>query len=411
LAEELILLRNNQRICVVCSNILKANLRLQPYRYILEVSLGLSEQNFDVTIITNGNNEEPTKIHGLPVIQLPTVQLSYWKSSRLLNETIKQINPSCVLWHVSLSSFVHQDFSRIESKPIIGIFTSPIYSFSEILRPGIKKLLTDLPFTVLNITTSLVPRDWLPNSFQKSGFHCFVVQTQSTRLTLQKENLWKGDIEVISPGVDEIWSTSSDLKNSHARICLGYKENDIVVVYHSSPQPLRGITVLLEAAAMANKENRSIHLLILSRRNPGKLDRRAELLNTLVKNEPYSKFTKVIEGFLSPEELARYIQASDIVALPFELVPADAPLSLLEVLAMGKPLITTKVACLPELAQKGKHYLVEPSDSQSLKLGLLEAVNDLVEQRVVACDKLPRKIKVRDWDQVGSDWSRLIRSI
>jgi glycosyltransferase involved in cell wall biosynthesis len=132
--------------------------------------------------------------------------------------------------------------------------------------------------------------------------------------------------------------------------------------------------------------------------------------------------------------------ATDIVALPFELVPADAPLSILEAQALGKPIVTTRVASLPEMAAAGVSYLAEPADPVSLAQALLEAAVDLGRQQsedslavarepldslavacrpldslAVACRPLepPEQDKrmIRSWRKVGEEWSQLVQAL
>jgi glycosyltransferase involved in cell wall biosynthesis len=114
----------------------------------------------------------------------------------------------------------------------------------------------------------------------------------------------------------------------------------------------------------------------------------------------------MVSGYLSQKQLVGYVAASDIVALPFILVPSDAPLSLLEAHALGKPVVTTNVACLPELAGQGIGYLAQPANPVSLADALAQAAETLPTQR----DKMQMpKPPIRRWQEVGHEWEHFIQ--
>ncbi|MGE5223694.1 MAG: hypothetical protein ACM3PY_14750, partial [Omnitrophica WOR_2 bacterium] len=68
---------------------------------------------------------------GLHLIRLNSVASSRWKINQGLAGAIQQANPDVVLWHVGLSSFLHQALCRQVDRPSIGIFTSPIYRWKD----------------------------------------------------------------------------------------------------------------------------------------------------------------------------------------------------------------------------------------------------------------------------------------
>jgi glycosyltransferase involved in cell wall biosynthesis len=58
--------------------------------------------------------------------------------------------------------------------------------------------------------------------------------------------------------------------------------------------------------------------------------------------------------------------AGDAVCLPFELLPSDVPLSILEAMALKQSVITTYVACIPELVGNDRGFLIPPASVSSL---------------------------------------------
>jgi glycosyltransferase involved in cell wall biosynthesis len=101
-----------------------------------------------------------------------------------------------------------------------------------------------------------------------------------------------------------------------------------------------------------------------------------------------------------------------MIALPFELVPSDAPLSLLEVKALGKPIITTNLACIPELVANARSYLAFPSNPISLAAAIKSAAEYITSLEKADKSKIIEELKVslRSWHQMGIEWSNLIDS-
>ncbi len=52
--------------------------------------------------------------------------------------------------------------------------------------------------------------------------------------------------------------------------------------------------------------------------------------------------------------------------MPFKITLSEPPIAILEAMALGKPVVTTKTGCLPELVTSNRGILVEPADQQQL---------------------------------------------
>ena len=74
----------------------------------------------------------------------------------------------------------------------------------------------------------------------------------------------------------------------------------------------------------------------------------------------------MVEGFLPKRSLIRMVASCDLIALPFEIITSDVPLSVLETVALGVPIISTNVACIPELIPRNSGFLIEPGNVELL---------------------------------------------
>jgi glycosyltransferase involved in cell wall biosynthesis len=381
---------------------------MQPWRYLYEVCRGLAEQGYAVTIISDGSNDGQNceSASDIPLIHLPSVRNPLWRLNAPLQEKLANLAPDVILWHVGLISFLHQRLEVLHNIPVVGIFTSPVYSFNDLARLGIRKIMGGYNLTALHLLGTLLPKRLLREFISYNKLTSLVVQTETTRQHLLEHELWLDGIQVIPPGIDECWRVSTNPAKDEFRKSLGYQPDDLVIVYFGSPNPLRGLPALLKAFNIARKTNPLLKLLVLSRRHPGELEREKAALSKLVSANKFHQDIFIIDGFMEQVDLILYVAAADIVALPFELVPSDAPLSLSEASALGKPVVTTNVACLPEIVSNTQHYLAEPSNPGSLSQALSKAAQHLRQ-----CEIHEDNSSTRSWSEMAGEWNQLVQNL
>lgn len=403
-------------VCLISSGLAEGHTRLQPWRYLYEVARQLAAQGHAVTTISDGGGQSPThdQLDGVAVQRVPTVSNPRWRANPLLQAAIQSIRPEVILWHLGLTSFLHQRLDRWPQISLVGIFPGLIYRPYELLRLGPRRILKGYRLSAIHVLGTLVPKALLRRSVQDGVPKCLVALTQTTGQRLIASGLPQASVKVIPPGVDGIWSTYQHNGNSESVATLGFDEGDTIIIYFGSPAPLRGLRTLIRALKIARRSDPSLRLLVLNRRRANELSREDAQLRRWVSQSGISQHVKVISGYLDRETLIRHVAASDVVALPFELVPADAPLSLLEVQALGKPVVITRVACLPELAAGGTSYLAEPADPASLARALRQAAAELRSaggRNKVVDERSVHRPQVRTWQQMGEEWSHLIQSL
>jgi len=452
--------RKSHKICLISSGMIEKNIRLQPWRYLHETAQQLIQQGHHVTVLSDGNNAENRSkdfdediVAGLPIQRLPSVGRSriYFPrliggrrgSNKALTKAIETINPDIILWHVGITSFLHQQIGGWPDVPVIGVLTSPMYELADLWRMGVRKIIKNRDLSAMHVAGTLLPRKIITSVLNSGKLEKVVVQTQTMHKQLLALGVHQSRIAVIAPGVDKEWfrtvpdsasgsASGSEPDSSHALRCpkidesrktLGYGFADKVILYYGSPAPLRGLHTLIRATEIAHEQDKSIRLLVLSRRHADQLMSEDEELRALLSRSDIQAYTQIVDGFLEPETLVEFVATADIVALPFELVPSDAPLSLLESKALGKPIVTTNLACLPELAAGGTHYIAEPSDAVSLAQALLQAVADLPasrtedershtgSQQLASSAVTEHKTPLRRWGKVGEEWSHLIQTL
>ena len=116
---------------------------------------------------------------------------------------------------------------------------------------------------------------------------------------------------------------------------------------------------------LLEENNSSVRYLTLKDvLNRGKDDPELKTAKALISHSKI--ITKIFSKIFTRSEIKNFIALTNVVVLPFKLVPSDNPLSILEVMAQGKTVISTKLDGIPELLENGKGYLINPNDPKDL---------------------------------------------
>lgn len=405
-------------ICLISSGINRLQVPLQPWRYLYEVARQLANQGHKVTILTDRNAAgNPVEVTGeLRVRQLNSIKQLRWWRNRPLNQVIASLQPDVLLWHIGITSFLYQRFSVPTTVPVLGVFTSPLYTASELATIGWCRLLRSYRLSGMHLMSTFAPRPFLRRMARcQPQLSELVVQTERTRRRLLHSGIWTRPVQVIPPGVDSIWrSTSAEGKPAATRKRLGMAPSDQIIVYFGPPSPLRGVHTLIAAFALLRGQHPDARLLILSRSQNGETGRQERRLLSQCVELGIQPYVRLVHGFLVQETLVDYVRASDVVALPFELVSSDAPLSLLEACAMGKRIVTTPVSGLPDAALTASKFVSEPGNIVSLAQALHHALLDLPcwpWRPAQGSSLLQEGPLISSWQQVGARWSQLIQDL
>jgi len=364
------------RVCLVSHGLVKHNCRLQPWRYLLDTALALATAAHDVTLVSDGlpGPDSEETLCGLSPVRVARRIGGFGNAGHDLAVTVNGLSPDVVLWHVGLTSFLYPHLVKDISAPVVGIFTSPVYRPGEILHLSPFKLVQGYGLSALHVLGLVVPGTLIRGALQSGRLRYLVVECETTRRRLVQRGVPGDRIVVARPTIDEAWFGARALEEELAdiRSDLGLSDRDIVVGYFGPPDPLRGLPVLVEAVGMARQENSRLKMLALSRRRAGEPNRWHKRVDRL----DADGWMQVVTGFLPQDRLVRMLHACDLIALPFEVVPSDAPLSVLEAMALGKPVVTTDIACLPELVPDSAGVCVEPGSVDRLAEAILSLAKD-----------------------------------
>lgn len=352
------------KVCIVCYGFREHNIRLQPWRYISEIASGLLIRNFDVTIITDGSSERHY-INGIPTIHVGKLRKFPFQSNNELVSLIKSEKPDVILWSISALDYLYLNLFKQIDAPVIGMFTGPIYRLLDITRIGTREILKNIRFLSAHIFYASLPSLFIREVVNSTQFNKIFVMSRKNKEIITEMGGDQNKVVHIPAGIDEYdFEISQDYNSIISKYNLD--ESSFNILYFGSPLTIRGIDSLIKAVSKVKNEYPHVKLLILSRRRDDELSREELDAHNLILKLYLEKNVQIISGFLEKDEVKKFIGFSDLIALPFKIVPSDVPTSILESMALGKAVISTAVDGIPELLEDGRGFVVKQNNEEDL---------------------------------------------
>lgn len=167
-----------------------------------------------------------------------------------------------------------------------------------------------------------------------------------------------------------------------ARQALGLAADQQVALFFGYIREYKGLDLLLEAWPTVQEQQKDTRLVIAG--DPVRLSasRRAEL-------EEQAETVGAVHhfGYVPFEDVARYFAAADVLVMPYRHISQSGVLYL--ALALGVPVLATRVGALPEMLVDGESaVLVPPESPDALAEGLLRLFGDsALRERLAAGGK------------------------
>lgn len=159
----------------------------------------------------------------------------------------------------------------------------------------------------------------------------------------------KERIQVVPNGIDlEVFSSS----NTQSTICrkdIGLSDEDFVIVYSGRINKEKGISELIDAMLLL-KEHTSIKLLIIGGTFFGNAKSEDRFVSSL-KNKAKSIEDRIVfTGFVPYKNVPDYLRIADVAVLP-SMWEEPFGLTIVEAMAAGLPLVTTRSGGIPEICE------------------------------------------------------------
>lgn len=338
-----------------------------------EIAKNLAKLGHEVHVIT-GVDPGPVKydieqgfyVHYAKSIGIPILlSITNFINTLLI---VRRINPDIMHAQMVLLGFHVWLIKKLLKKPYVVYGRgSDIYIY---LSPRLRKLLAKL---------ALMDAD------------AVIALTNDMKQALQK--LHRREVILIPNGVDI--DKFSTLSREEARRKFNIKDNERMLIFVGRLTPIKGVKFLIEAMALIRQQHPEARLLIVGdgeeRQN---LEELAEKLNL-------KKWVSFL-GQIPSERIPEYMVASDIFVLPS--LSEGFPLTILEAMASGLPIVTTRVRGLPEIVKDSENgFLVEPQNPGQIADKVLLVLND---------DDLRERMAKNNWQRAKQySWQNVAKSL
>jgi teichuronic acid biosynthesis glycosyltransferase TuaC len=173
-----------------------------------------------------------------------------------------------------------------------------------------------------------------------------------------------------------------------ARFELNIDPSAELIVFVGRLVPLKGLRELLEGASILSAARPDLRIVCIGE---GPMEK--ELVRRA--SDPDLKGRVQIAGSTSPQEIARWLAASNVFCLPSH--SEGCPNVVIEALSCGRPVVASKVGGIPELLDSSCGILVPPRDAQQLASGLSQALDREWNQEEIANSFR------RSWEEVARE--------
>jgi len=368
------------RIAIFLSGFNTSESRLQPWLTLLEVGAYLKAAGHDVWLVTDKSSNDTL---ALPTKRFKSLRgtesaaIAKWVGDFKPARSVVSVSPFSLAtagWHAALdaqTTWAHLPYALYNAKEISVAWKHLAAS----ARWGFGRNLF-IPKTLW--------RQRLARRFK--GVIC-----QSLRTTARIGSDIK--CKVISPGLDlGKWQPVE-----HALTT----EEQRTFLYVGSSTSIRGFDVLLEAMRLLPPD---ICLRVLARG----INKTAELqINKRLAGYGLSSRVKVNGGWLSTEVLISEIQHATAVVLPFVLVPSELPVSVMEAIACGIPVIVSDIDGLPETAGSAG-LVVSPGNAVALAATMQRLAMDNTLQQSLRKACLEQRKGYQSWPVIARLWADVL---
>ena len=130
---------------------------------------------------------------------------------------------------------------------------------------------------------------------------------------------------------------------------IGLKQNDFVIVYSGRINKEKGVSELIDAI-LSLKEIINIKLMIIGGSFYGNAVNEDDFVKSLKSKAQAIEDKIIFTGFVPYENVPNYLQLADIAVLP-SMWNEPFGLTIVEAMAAGLPLITTRSGGIPEICE------------------------------------------------------------
>lgn len=352
----------------------------------VQLSKALFDRGHEITIITTPHrhpgNQPNNGLEWAEVVCLP-ISGSYPSIKYGLEYTFKTLQKIRELHKIEKFDVIHghSGFSMLGLITGIGGRITRVPSIHSIYSP-IQPIISHN--TVMFFSNKILSKFYL------SQVNKIIAATKNIQCSLIMAGVPDYKIEMIPPGIDtKIYNPSISDNNVRKHFDIG--SDQPLLLYVGNLTKIKGIHILIEALRIMTKQFPDAKLLMALNMPLSKYEEEdsAGLYDTERDFEIKEKIKSYgLNDNIIPlgivKNMPQIMAASDVFITPFlnTVGVVDYPTSLLEAMAVGKPVIATRVGGIPEIVKhKENGLLVEPNNVDELVAAILYMLNNKEEAK------------------------------
>jgi glycosyltransferase involved in cell wall biosynthesis len=336
---------------------------------------------------------------------------------RQLVKDILKTEPDAVVWYGSAFSPLYLSQLRALKKPLIWDIDTDIYGLQFLSRYPKRELL-DPKNSMLQFVISAVLGQHLIRRVANSAFIAkVVVPNRHLKDVLCSKGVDPEKIAVIPSTIENISLPPESQTSVAVRQKLGLNPDEYIVSYFGAPQMSRGPDIAILSTKKVLEEQKKFKLLIFSRRKLNSntpedqyYKQKEQHLQSLQNQLNTGAHIQIIPGFLDKQIVQQYMQASDVIVLPFRMVPSEPPLSMFEVMASGKAVVTSNLGGLQEIVGQDRGLVVAPGDANALGEALLFLAKNPDQKAALGRNAQRFAQALPTWNQVADQFLEVLQA-
>jgi glycosyltransferase involved in cell wall biosynthesis len=391
-------------ILLVCEGVTESSIVAQPWKHVYELAQRMMKYGHQIKILTNYERKKSIcreEINGVSIYRI--------KKGKFLfdsDDLLKYLNDNrvdIINWHGSdVLSIIHlwRVRKKLKNNVVWTLHSGPL-SIQDFKSLKFTELFTLYKFWN-NILNALIPSWIVKEWINLPKIKKVITLSQRFKEYLIKNGIInESKVKVIRSGVDIEKFNPLNQKMILENELFEIKNNDDKIILYFGPlSTFRGVDTLLLAISRIAKKFPSTRLILLAR---GSLSTKEE--RKLAKMAKCTKNVHVVKGVLRDEILVSYLYLADVVVLPFKFWPqVECPLTLLEAMAMAKPVISTNVGAIPEIIVNNENgILVPPKKHEVLAEAIVKLLNDKELALKIGENARKHVVRFHSWDIVAKE--------
>lgn len=375
------------RVVFCIYNFVAEKLPLQPWLTIRVLAEGLAKRGHEVHVVTDV--KVPAVVDGVETHSVTSLRGTNKKE---MHSILKMLQPDALVFLPTPLNIATTSWLDGVDCRCIGFASYPFYNMNELTTAAKIIGWADVKQYIRHL---LVPRPFWVRKMQQR-MHLLITQSNTTAGRLQEMLRNKTPVLCVPPGINLLdWPLPETNTKEQTK--------DINLLYLGSAISIRGFYLALDALAQVSDEH--VKLKVLAR---GANDNAIDSINNAVSLRGLEERVDVIGGWIERAELVKEIHMADAVLQPFVLVPSELPVTAMEVIACGTPVIGSNIDGLPSTI--GEAGTVVKQGSATALAEVIEGFAKypgLRKKWQNGC--LQQRNEMLDWDVITENWEVVLR--